>query len=90
MGLRHKLSKRSSLEDEDYYLVPVKSKAILNKALLSAVSEGLDDRVTSLTEAGADANVNDPSGESALLIAVTNEHVKCVECLLTSGADVNR
>ena len=91
MGFKQKLrTRKSSLVDEDDYLVPVRSKSILNKALLNAVNEGAHERIKSLVDAGADVNATDFCGETALQVAVTNEHEKCVECLLTGGADVNK
>ena len=40
-------------------------------------------------EAGADVNVQDKNGRTALMMATEEKHVECIRCLLKAGADVN-
>ena len=45
---------------------------------------------TFLTKAGADVNLSTTNTKiTALMFAASNGHVKCVEALITAGADVN-
>ena len=45
--------------------------------------------LSALLEAGADTSRTDRRGRSPLLLAVAQNHVEAVSCLLASGADTN-
>jgi ankyrin repeat protein len=47
------------------------------------------DRVRACLEKGADVNARDPNGQTALHVAVNNEHRDVAELLISKGADVN-
>jgi ankyrin repeat protein len=55
---------------------------------MTASHKGLDAVVQVLLENGADPNVLNRVGATALHLAALQEQVKCVDLLLTHGADV--
>ena len=57
-------------------------------ALHLAAGNGYHGIVSALLRSGADADVVDPNGDTALMWAAGNGHVGVVEVLLTGGADV--
>ena len=92
MGNEHGRRSRSSSfenEEDDDYMTPI-SQGDLAVQLFKAISEGTDEHVNTLIKAGADVNTVDESGETALMMAVANSRVNCVQRLLTAGADVNK
>jgi len=61
----------------------------LNQAFFAAVENGLEDEVMRLISQGADVNVKDAQGKTALFYAVKHSHKNIVELLIAKGADVN-
>jgi ankyrin repeat protein len=57
--------------------------------VMYAAREGASDAARALAEAGADLNLTDPEGTSALIIAVINGHWDTASALVEKGADVN-
>lgn len=57
-----------------------------NRMLLTAARSGDADRVAIALRHGADLEVRDPAGRSALLTAVTEDHVAVARLLLAMGA----
>lgn len=57
--------------------------------LLSAANNGFFDCVKLLLEHGADPNICDDDGNSALLFAVMRDHVEVAKLLMDKGADLN-
>ena len=81
MGNKHGRRPSSSSfenEDEDDYMTPI-SQGDLAVQLFKAISEGTDEHVNTLIKAGADVNTVDESGETALMMAVANSRVNCVQ-----------
>ena len=58
-------------------------------AAMYAAREGAADAVRVLAESGADLNLTDPEGTSALIIAIINGHWETASMLVEKGADVN-
>jgi ankyrin repeat protein len=80
----------AEFEDEDgpgrQRLEPPRLERVPQPALLFAVSRGLDEMVELLIDRGADVNVVDANGDTALTSAIGSGHHAIVECLLTRGA----
>jgi uncharacterized protein len=57
--------------------------------LLFAAREGCQDCLRELLKGGADINLTDPDGASALVIALLNRNWDSAKLLIESGADVN-
>lgn len=57
--------------------------------LLFAVRQGKMNVVKTLIDAGADVNLPDPDGTSALLMSIVNFHYDIASYLIDKGADVN-
>jgi ankyrin repeat protein len=58
-------------------------------ALLFAARQNARDAALALIEAGADPNVRDPDGLTAMNVAIMNEHYDLAVALLEAGADPN-
>ena len=58
-------------------------------AVAGAAFRGCSESLRYLIEAGADVNIIDITGLSALMRAVRYGHFKCVELLVKAGANVN-
>jgi uncharacterized protein len=58
-------------------------------ALLMAARQGAVDGVRALIEAGADLNLTEPDGSSALVLAIVNNHPDVAMLLLEKGANPN-
>jgi ankyrin repeat protein len=58
-------------------------------AAMFAAREGAADAVRALADSGANLNLTDPEGTTALIIAVINGHYDVVEALVEKGADPN-
>ena len=58
-------------------------------ALMLAARQGALDSVRALAEAGADLNLADPDGTSALVMAIVNVHFDVAALLIEKGADPN-
>jgi ankyrin repeat protein len=58
-------------------------------ALMFAGRQGSVDAAQALAEAGADLNLTDPDGTSALIISIINGHYDTAAMLLNKGADPN-
>lgn len=58
--------------------------------LIYASTEGHDDVVVVLLDAGADVNLASPNGTTALMMAARGAHDQTVDLLLARGADPNR
>ena len=54
--------------------------------LVGSISE---DVMRTLIQAGADVNAQNRSGETALMLAASDDHTAIIEALLNAGADVN-
>ena len=52
-----------------------------------AAREGAVDAARALAESGANLNLTDPEGTTALIVAVINGHYDVVSALLEKGAD---
>jgi len=61
----------------------------IDKELLNACKDGDLEKVKQLLEEGADVNVKDEKGRTALMFASWYGHKKVVKQLLEKGADVN-
>jgi ankyrin repeat protein len=57
--------------------------------LMYAAREGAMDSVRVLCDAGADVNLADPDGSTALLLAIVNGHYDTASLLIDKGADPN-
>ncbi len=57
--------------------------------LLFAAREGCIDCIDALLDAGADINLDDPDGTTALIMALLNRHWDAAKFLVEAGADVN-
>ena len=57
-------------------------------ALMHAVAHGQEDMVKLLLRAGAEADQRDGTGNTALMVAVLNNHLGVLRCLLKHGADM--
>ena len=57
--------------------------------LMYAARQGATDAARALMEAGANANLTDPDGASALVIAIINAHFDLAAMLVEKGADPN-
>ena len=66
--------------------INIKSKIDGKTALMNAAINNFLIVVDTLIKAGADVNLQDPGGRTALMMASTN---KIIDLLLKSGADVN-
>ena len=58
-------------------------------AVMMAARQGALDGVRALSEGGADLNLSDPDGTSALVMAIVNSHNEVAALLLEKGADPN-
>src|SRR6185369_3456638 len=58
-------------------------------ALMYAARQGQLDGVTALADAGANLNVVDPEGSTAMVIAIINAHYEVAARLVEKGADPN-
>jgi ankyrin repeat protein len=58
-------------------------------AAMFAAREGATEAVRALAESGANLNLTDPEGTTALIIAVINGHYDVVSALIEKGADPN-
>lgn len=80
----------AEFQDEDgpgrRTLGPPRLERVPQPALLFAVSRGLDDMVELLIDCGADVNVVDANGDTALSRAIGSGHRGIVDCLLARGA----
>ncbi len=65
------------------------SQAYLDQDLLKMAKKGKDGLVETLLAAGADVNVRDENGRTALMLASLGGHLKTVERLLDAGAHVD-
>ena len=61
----------------------------LMKAVMEVVLGGSCEDVKYLIMSGADVNLRDEKGQSALTMAVMEKEWKCVELLIKAGADMN-
>ena len=59
------------------------------EALVQAARIGSHQFVTELIEAGADVNLADDRGETALTASIQSGHDRCVHMLIEAEADVN-
>ena len=57
--------------------------------LMRAVRKGHDKCVEAVVRSGADVNMKDKDGSTALMSATVQGEMKCVEILIAAGADVN-
>ena len=65
-------------------------KAGYNETLvMRAASEGKFKCLSELVKAGADVNLKNKDGDTALILAADGNHVDCVDLLLKTGASVN-
>ena len=60
-----------------------------NKALLEAALQGNEDAVRQALKKGAQINVRDRNGKTALILAAENGHLPIIQLLLDKGADIN-
>jgi len=58
-------------------------------AAMFSAREGAVDAVRALAESGANLNLTDPEGTTALIVAVINGHYDVVSALIDKGADPN-
>ena len=58
-----------------------------NRALMSAAKDGNIPAVRELIQAGADLNYRDSEGNTALMLAVMNRHVKTANIIIESAGD---
>jgi uncharacterized protein len=58
-------------------------------AVMYAAREGAADAARALAEAGANLNLMDPEGTTALIIAIINAHWDTASVLIEKGADLN-
>lgn len=58
-------------------------------ATMFAAREGAVEAVRALAESGANLNLTDPEGTTALIVAVINGHYDVVSALIENGADPN-
>lgn len=58
--------------------------------LMYAAREGSTEAVRALCAGGAQPNLADPDGETALLVAILNNHYETAAALVEKGADVNQ
>ena len=61
-----------------------------NRALIKAAGRGDHNYVDLLIQAGADVNSTSSTGYTALMHAIENNEVKCMEMLVGAGANVNK
>jgi ankyrin repeat protein len=57
--------------------------------LMYAARQGAMEAVTALADVGADVNLTDPDGTTALVLAIINAHYDVAQVLLERGADPN-
>ena len=57
--------------------------------LMYAARQGAANAIRALAEAGADPDVRDPDGTTALILAIINGHAAAASALVEKGADVN-
>ena len=60
-----------------------------NKALMNAAWGGSDECISTFIREGADVNIANCNGLTALHIAACKEHSQCLSKLIQAGADVN-
>jgi len=70
-------------EDEDEYLEEV------NTFIDTSVTSSVQSKQQGLHKAGADINVKDTFGETALMRAAEDGHLEAVKALIAAGADIN-
>lgn len=58
-----------------------------NRALMSAAKDGNIPAVRELIQAGADLNARDSEGNTALILAVTNRHVKTANIIIEAAGE---
>ena len=58
-----------------------------NRALMSAAKDGNISAVRELIQAGADLNSRDSEGNTALMLAVMNRHIKTANIIIESAGD---
>lgn len=61
----------------------------VNEELLATASAGRAEVIASALDTGADIEVRDERGRTALLLAAANDHVDVAELLVAQGADPN-
>lgn len=59
-------------------------------AVMYAAREGAADAARALAEAGANLNLADPEGTTALIVAIINAHWDTAAVLIEAGADLNQ
>ena len=62
----------------------------LNEKLIEAVGRGNTEQVRELLDAGADINIQDKFGETALMRAAAWGHTGVMELLIRAGAEIDR
>ena len=58
-----------------------------NRALMSAAKDGNIPAVRELIQAGADLNARDSEGNTALILAITNRHVKTANIIIEAAGE---
>ena len=70
-------------------ILPLAAGAGINEDLLTAIQKGDIEKVSSLIEKGADVNVRDTDGVTALILASQFGYADIVKLLIDNGANVN-
>jgi len=92
-----KLTKEGLIDEEDKEgeilysktAYPIAKQKALGEKLLSAAKHGDIDTVKTLLKSGADVNVKNKDGRTALMEAAFSGHTEIVKLLIAKGADMN-